>query len=250
MRVNDIFDETEENLRADQWVAIVKKALPWVFAGLGIALAISLLVWGWQAWQGRVSSGSSEVYEAGMDAKVKGDKTTAKAKFEDASKTGNINYRAMALMELAAMAVDDNNNAEAIKDFDAAASMAHAPLLSDTAAYKAAMLSIDTAPYADVEKRLKPLMADKRPLAPLAKEALALAKLQNGDIKGAHSDLQVLSLSLDTPDGLKQRAQAELMAIDSGAAPTALAAMKLPEAKAPAAMPGLTPDAAAQMQAQ
>lgn len=248
--MNDIFDETEENLRADKWVEIVKKALPWVTAGLGVALLLTLIVWGFQAYQGHVTASSSEVYEAGMDAKIKGDKTTAKAKFEEASKTSNNSYKALAFMELAAMAVDDNNTPEAVKDLDAASKLGGNPLISDTAAYKAAMLSIDTAPYSDIEARLKPLTADKRPLAAMAKEALALAKLQNGDIKGARSDLQVLSLSLDAPDGLKQRAQAEIMAIDSGAVPTALAAMKQPEAKAPPAMPQLAPDAAARMQAQ
>ncbi len=248
--MNDIFDETEENLRADQWVEIVKKALPWVTGALGAALLLTLIVWGFQSYQKHVAASSSEVYEAGMDAKIKGDKTTAKAKFEQASKTSNNSYKALAFMELATMAVDDNNTAEAVKDLDTASKLAGTPILSDTAAYKAAMLSIDTASYADVEARLKPLTGDKRPLAAMAKEALALAKLQNGDIKGARSDLQVLSLSLDTPDGLKQRAQAEIMAIDSGAVPTALAALKQPEPKAPVAMPQLTPDAAAQLQAQ
>jgi hypothetical protein len=247
--VNDIFDETEENLRADQWVEIVKKALPWVSGALVVALLITLAVWGWQVYQKNVAASSSNVYEAAVDAKVKGDKATARTKFEEATRTGNSSYKALAFMELAAMAEDDNHNDEAIKDFDSAARVTHNPLLSDTAAYKAALLAIDSEPYASVEKRLTPLTGDKRPLAPLAKEALALAKLQNGDVKGARSDLQVLSLTLGAPDGLKQRAQAEVMAIDSGAVPTALELMKLPEAKAPA-MPALTPDAAARMQAQ
>ena len=251
--MNDIFDETEENLRADQWVEIVKKALPWVSGALAVALVVALIVWGWQAYQGNVASKSSEVYEAAMDAKIKGDKATAKTKFEEAVKTGNSSYKALALMELGAMAEDNNNDAEAMQDFDTAAKTSHNPLLSDTAAYKAALLAIDSQPYAAVEQRLTPLMADKRPLAPLAKEALALAKLQKGDIAGARSDLQVLSLTLGAPDGLKQRAQLEVMAIDSGAIPTALAVMKQPEAKAPQQMPGLSPDAAAaaaQMQDQ
>lgn len=247
--MNDIFDETEENLRADQWVEIVKKALPWVSGALVVALLITLAVWGWQVYQKNVAASSSNVYEAAVDAKVKGDKATARTKFEEATRTGNSSYKALAFMELAAMAEDDNHNDEAIKDFDSAARVTHNPLLSDTAAYKAALLAIDSEPYASVEKRLTPLTGDKRPLAPLAKEALALAKLQNGDVKGARSDLQVLSLTLGAPDGLKQRAQAEVMAIDSGAVPTALELMKLPEAKAPA-MPALTPDAAARMQAQ
>ncbi len=247
--MNDIFDETEENLRADQWVAIVKKSLPWVAGTLGVALVIALGAWGWQGYQKHVSSTSSDAFEAAYDAKVKGDKATARSKFEEATRTGNAAYKAMALMELGGMAADDNNVAEAIKDFDAAAATTRSPILADTAAYKAALLAVDTEPYASVEKRLKPLMADKRPLAPLAQEALALAKLQNGDVKGARGDLQVLSLTLGAPDGLKQRATAEIMAIDSGAVPTALAVMKSPEAKAPA-LPALSPDAAAQMQAQ
>ena len=247
--MNDIFDETEETLRADQWVAIVKKALPWVLAALGVALAITLIVWAFQSYQAHVASSSSEVYEAGIDAKIKGDKATAKTKFEQASKTGSASYKALALMELGAMAEDDNNPAEAIQDFDAAAKMTHNTLLADTASYKAALLAIDSQSYDAVVQRLTPLMGDKRPLAPLAKEALALAKLQKGDVAGARSDLQVLSLTLGAPDGLKQRAQAEVMAIDSGAVPTALAVMKAPEAKAPM-MPALSPDAAAQMQAQ
>jgi len=247
--VNDIFDETEENLRADQWVAIVKKALPWVTGALAAALLIALCIWGWQKIQEGVSNRSSDAYEAAYDAKVKGDKATAKTKFEEASKTGSPAYKALALMQLGAMALDDNNKAEALKDYDAAAVATHDPIVADTAAYKAALLIMDTASFAEIEKRLKPLAADKRPLAPLAKEALALAKLQNGDTAGARSDLQVLSLTLGTPEGVKQRANLELAAIDSGALPTALAVMKLPEAKAPA-LSALAPDAAAQMQAQ
>ncbi|MGZ3299011.1 MAG: tetratricopeptide repeat protein, partial [Asticcacaulis sp.] len=193
-----------------------------------------------QGWQGHVSSKASETYEAGAEAKIKGDMATAKAKFQEVAKSRNGNYKALALMELAAMAVNDNNDDEAIKDFDAASRATHSPILSDTAAYKAALLVMDKAPYSEVEKRLKPLAADKRALSSSAREALALAKLQNGDVKGARTDLQLLSLDLDAPDGVKRRAQAEVIAIDSGAAQTALASLKLPEAKTPMLLaPGL-----------
>lgn len=249
--MNDIFDETEENLRADQWVAIVKRALPWVGAGLGAALVIALCVMAWNAYQGTVSSKASEAYEAAAEAKIKGDKAGAKAKFEAAENAGNPNYKAMALMELAGMAQDDKNDAEALKDLDAAAKATSDPILSDTAAYKAALIAIDTQSYADVEARLKPLTGDKRPLSGLAKEALALAKLQNGDAKGARSDLQLLSLTLGTPDGVRQRAASDVLAIDSGAAPTAIATLKLPEAQPPApTLPaGMTPAQAQAMAA-
>ncbi|HEX7800022.1 MAG TPA: tetratricopeptide repeat protein [Asticcacaulis sp.] len=227
--MSDIFDETEENLRADRVVAIVKVALPWVSAILVLALVIALGVWGWQSWRATQSAHAAETYQAGLDASGKGDKATAKTKFEAAAKAGNPAYKALALMELGAMALDDNNTDEALKDFDAAAKATSSPLLSDTAALKAAYLAMDKSSLADEQKRLAPLMADKRPLAAMAKEAMALAKLQSGDVNGARADLKVLGVTLGAPDGVKQRATEIVAAIDSGAAPTALAILKQPE---------------------
>jgi len=231
--VSDIFDETEENLRADKWVSIVRTALPIVGVALGGALILALGVWGWQKYEEGVSNKASETFQAALDAGNKGDVAGAKTKFQDVAKSGNAAYKSMALMELGGMAVTDNNTAEAIKDFDQAASVAPTPALKDMAVLKSAMLQIDTAKFDDIKARLTPLANDKRPFAPLAKEALAVAKLQAGDVKGARADLQVLTLTLGTPDGVKQRAGDLIQVIDSGSLPSAKAALALPEAKAP-----------------
>ncbi len=243
--MSDIFDETEENLRADKWVAIVKTALPIVGVALGGALVLALGVWGWQKYEQGVSNTSSETFQAALDAGNKGDVAGAKTRFQTVAKSGNAAYKSMALMELAGMAVTDNNTAEAIKDFDQAASVAPTPALKDMAVLKSAMLQIDTAKFDDIKARLTPLAKDGRPFAPLAKEALAIAKLQSGDVKGARADLQVLTLTLGTPDGVKQRAGDVIQAIDSGTFSAAKAALALPEAKAPAMpqMPGMVPAA-------
>ena len=232
--MSDIFEETEENLRAEQWIKLARQTLPWVSAGLGGALIIALGVWGFQSWQAHVAAKASEIYEAGIDANGKSDKDTAKAKFEAVTKAGNATYKTMALMQLAALADLDHHTDEAVKDLDEAAKASDNKLLSDTASIKAAYLLMDTASFADIEKRLTPLTKDGRPAAALAKEALAMAKLQNGDIKGARADLSTLTLTLGTPDGVKQRAGATIAAIDSGAAQTAIAVAKLPDAPLPA----------------
>ncbi len=237
--MSDLFDETEENLRADKWAAIVKAGLPWVVGGLGALLVGAVAVWGWGAFQKHIGDGASEAYEAAVDAGAKGEKTTAKAKFEEATKAGSASYKALALMQLGGMALDDGDAKTALKDFDDAAKASSEPMLHDLAAYKAALLAMDSESFAEVQKRLEPLTKEGRPNAALAREALALAKLQSGDAKGARSDLNVLSLTLGTPDGVKSRAQAMVAAIDSGAYDTAKAAMKLPEAKAAPQMPGL-----------
>ena len=243
--MSDIFEETEENLRTEQYIKLARQALPWVSAALVAALVVALGIWGWQSWQTSVSAKASETFQAGLDANAKADKTTAKARFEDVVKAGNPNFKAMALMELAALADLDKKSDEAIKDLDDASKATGNPLISDTAALKAAYLVMDKGNYADVEKRLTPLTKDGRPVAALAKEALAMAKLQKGDVKGARADLSALSLTLGTPDGVKQRAQATVIAIDTGAAQTAIAAAKLPEASAPM-LPGL-PEAGTQV---
>jgi len=232
--VSDIFDETEENLRVDRWVSIVKTALPWVSAVLAVALVVALSIWGWQSWQASRAAHAAESFQDGLEAGSKGDMAGAKTKFQATAKSGNPAYRAMALMELGAIALDDKNADEALKDYDAAAKATTSSLLSDTAALKAAYLAMDKSSYAEMQKRLTPLTADKRPLAAMAKEALALAKLQNGDIKGARADLKILEVTLGTPDGVKQRATEVVSAIDSGAGPTAIAIMKQAEPAAPA----------------
>ena len=60
-----------------------------------------------------------------------------------------------------------------------------------------------------------------------------MANLQSGYVKGARNDLQILSVTLGTPDGVKQRASAFVAAIDSGAITTAQAMIKQPEAAMP-----------------
>lgn len=232
--MSDIFDETEENLRADKWVAIVKSALPIVSVALGGALVLALGVWGFQSWQNGIATKASETYQEALDSAGKGDMNGAKTKLQAVSKTGNAAYKSMALMALGGLAMNDNNQAEAVKDFDEAAKMAPSADLKDMAVLKSVMVQIDTAKYDDIKARLTPLAGDKRPYASMAKEALAIAKLQSGDVKGARADLNVLTLTLGTPDGVKDRASLLIQAIDSGAFPTAKAALALPEAKAPA----------------
>lgn len=232
--MSDIFEETEENLRADKWMTIVKTGWPWVAGVLGIALAGALAVWGFQSWQTHVALKASEAYQAGLDAVAKQDKVTATAKFTEAAKEGNSAYKAMSYLELGSLASDDKKIDEAIKDFDIAAKATNSPLISDVAAYKAALLDMDKATFAEVSTRLTPLTRDGRPIAALAKEALAMAKLQAGDVKGAREDLEVLSVTLGTPDGVKTRAAAFVESIDSGATDTVKSLMKSPEAELPA----------------
>ena len=76
-----------------------------------------------------------------------------------------------------------------------AAAAATSPLIADAARLKAAYILLDTAPLAEVEKRLTPLADSKRPFALMAKEALATARLMAGQADKAKTDFAVLSIA-------------------------------------------------------
>ena len=71
--MTDVFEEVEEQLRADRYKTLALRALPWVLGALVIALAIALAVWGWGAWQARSIGEASEAYAEGVEAFAAGD---------------------------------------------------------------------------------------------------------------------------------------------------------------------------------
>ncbi|MEG0819618.1 MAG: hypothetical protein RSG56_09250, partial [Brevundimonas sp.] len=142
----------------------------------------------------------------------------------------------------AGIAVSANKTDDAVKLFDEAAKAAGDPIIADAAALKAVFLIMDTAPLADIQKRLEPLANDKRPLHAFAQEAQAMALLQHGKTAEARQIFVQLQLGQNVPDDIRQRAQAGVQAIDSGTA-AGLAAIVRSAVALPA--PAAAPSAAA-----
>src|SRR5437588_4437178 len=112
----------------------------------------------------------------------------------------------------------DADTKAAVALFDQAAAAAPDDILGDAARLKSAFAILDTAPFAEVEGRLAPLMKDGHPYRVQAREALAFAKLMKGDVAGARSDFVVITGTLEAPEGARQRARAAMGLIDSGSA--------------------------------
>lgn len=150
-------------------------------------------------------------------------------------------------MQMGGVRLEQNKTAEAVAYFDQAAKLATNPVLADEAGLNSALALLDTAPYKVVEARLNPLMGETSPYRVQAKEALAFAKLQAGDLAGARGDFLVLSSSLDnSSDEIRERARAAMAMIDLGSAkdlPAVVkAAMALPPPSALALPPGAQAD--------
>jgi hypothetical protein len=224
--VVDVFEEVDEQLRADRVQVLFRRYLPWIAGGLGVGLAIALAVWAFDSYSQKKIEQGSTVYAQGMDSLGKGDTAGALKQFSDAAKATSGAYRALALNQVAAIDLDQGKLDLATKAFADAANASHEPILADAARLKSAYAILDTASYADVEKLLKPLIDPKRPYSPLAREALAWAKLRAGKIAEARADFVVLSLLPSAPDNLHERAHAAIGLIDGGTAGQVAATVK------------------------
>lgn len=243
--MTDLFDEVEEQLRSDRYQQLARRVLPWALGVAAAALIAVLGYWGWDVYRTRQSDAASEQYAAAMEAFIAGDRDGAAKLFTTVSKSNAPAYKSMALMHLGAEAQRKNDIAGAVRLYDEAADAAPEALLADAARLKSAFALLDTAPLKDVEGRLKPLTEEGRPYRLQAREALAFAKLNAGDLRGARGDFVLISQSLDASQEAQSRAKAAVGLIDSGAAKAVPAVVKAARALPPPSEPTLPPTAVA-----
>jgi hypothetical protein len=245
--VVDVFEEVEEQIRSDRYRALALKVLPWF---IGAVVLILAAVGGWQgyrAWISNQSAKASETYAKGLEAQQAGRAGEAKVAWEALSKSGSPAYKSLALQHLGAIKLGDRDVPGAVALFDQAAKAAPDPLVGDAARLKSVYALLDTAPRADIEARLEPLLKEGRPFRMQAREAAAFTKLLAGDSAGARGDFVVVSLAPDAAEGARSRATAAIALIDSGSAQRTRELVKAAIALPPPRPlpPGALPDAGA-----
>jgi hypothetical protein len=215
--VVDVFEEVEEQLRADRYRTLALQYLPWVGGALLAALVILVGVWGYQQYQQTGVEKASEAYANGLSSLSHGDKDSAFQQFGQAASSTSAAYKALALMQQAGIRLSQQRTADAVALLDQAAKAAPNPIIGDAARLESAYLLLDTASLAEIEDRLKPLTSKaESPYNALAREAVAMAKLRAGQAAAARSDFQVLTLLPNAPDNVRQRAHAAMALIDGG----------------------------------
>ena len=212
----DLFDEVEGQLRTDRYRTVALRIAPWVSGVLVAALLAALAYWGWDTWQTRRIHQASEAYDAAIQLADRGDRTGAMARFGQVARDAPPAYRALVLMQQGGIQLTDGHPDQAVALFDQAAHAARHPIQADLAALQAIYVLIDTAPYADLERRITPLTREGRPYRLQAQEALAMAKLLAGRTAEAKQAFQVLMLNLNTPEDMQRRARTAIALIDSG----------------------------------
>jgi hypothetical protein len=213
IRVVDIFDEVEEDLRAERAEKLLKK-----YAWLLIAMAVATVAAaaGWQLWtryQARQDAATAVRFVAAQNAAEKPGAARAEeiAAFDQLAGGGPEGYKTLARLRAASLKADagDLQGAEALWNEVASDSGADR-LLRDFASLMAASRDLDHGDPAQLRARLAPLAEPDNAWSSLAREQLALLDLRQAKVDDARKTLQALSIDIEAPSGLRARASALL----------------------------------------
>jgi hypothetical protein len=215
--VPDIFDEVEEELRAERTRQFLTR-----YAGAIAAAAVLViaLVAGWQGWrwyQARQDQAAAAVYiQATLESADTGPNANAVhaaslATFDQLAQHGPAGYRTLARLRAAALDANAGHLPQALALWNEVATDSSAdPLLRDLAELLWTQHQLDTGDPGTLESRLKPLAEPNNPWHAMATEQLALLELRQGKTGEAKQILTALTDDVTAPEGVRQRATAVL----------------------------------------
>ena len=205
--MSDIFDEVDEEVRREQFKKLWDR-----YGNLIVALAVLIVaaVAGWRGynyWQDKKAAEAGAQFVAAALLAEQGKHDEAEKAFARVATEGTAGYRVLSrLREAAELSVSDPKAAVALYD-DIAANSATRQPLKDFAAVRAAMLLVDSAPLADMTRRLEPISGAGAPFRHSARELLAFAAWKAGDTTAMRKWTALIRADQDTPSGVRQRVE-------------------------------------------
>jgi hypothetical protein len=235
--VSDVFEEVEEGLRQDKYTTFFKKYRNWLIAGVVVFLGSIGAFQAFQSWQSSQSVSYADRMNAAEKLLQARDFPGAQKAFTDIAAGAPAGYKTMALMQAAAARAAQADFKGALADYDKAAAGAPDATFRDVARMKAAYIASDLEDFKALEARLKPIVDGGGALAFQARELIGVQAYANGDTARAREEFNYLTVALDAPPSVRQRAQISLAAL--GPAPAAKETAE--PASAPAAATGAKP---------
>ncbi len=217
----DIFDEVQEDLRAERARALGRR-----YAGWGAALVVLILAatGGYVAWQQHSTTATNAVADRFIDAAQEADRAatpsgaTDKQAIDAAEKTlrslsaaAPAGYQVLARLRLAALQWTTGQQKQAIATWQSITDDAGAPaLLRDLATLTSAQHQLDSGNPLLLRQRLESITGLDNPWRPMAELALALLDLRTGQPRDSAATLRRLTIEPLVPDGVRQMATALL----------------------------------------
>ena len=203
--MSDIFTEVDEEVRRERLKKLWDRYGNLVIAAAVVAV-ISVGGWrGYQYYEAKQAAAAGAQFDAAADLADQGKTADAEAAFGKIAAEGTAGYRALARLRLAATAAERDPKA-AVAAYDAIANDGSvAKVFQEFAGVRAGMLLVDSAPLAEITKRLEPLAQAGGAFRHSARELLALAAVQATDSAAAKKWFDMILGDAETPQSLRTR---------------------------------------------
>ena len=226
----DIFDEVEEDLRAERARALARR---YWGAAVGAVLLTLVATGSYVYWQQRSTEAANAVASrfiadarladkaAGRlgPAKPDADTETAARSLEQIGSQGPSGYRVLARLRLAALQWEGGKHAQAAATWQSIADDGSAPaLLRDVATLASAQHQIDSADPGPLKQRLESLTGAGSRFAPMAEQMIALLDLRTGHVREAAGIMRRLTNQPGVPEGIRGMASDVLSTLPADAA--------------------------------
>lgn len=214
----DIFDEVEDDLRAERMARFARRY------GMALAALVGLVILGvagWQTWlwyQGRQDAraalGFIHVLDEAAQRGSAANRVALADQFAAIAKTAPGGYATLAKLNQASLLADSGKtkDAEAIWNGlmnDGGISAA----LRQVATLSWASHELETAEPSLIQARLGPLSAEGSAWRPIALQYLALLSIRTGDTQGAIKTFQSVANDVSTPADMRNMANAMAQAL-------------------------------------
>jgi hypothetical protein len=204
--------EVDEAVRHDQYKQLWDKYGVYALGAAVLVVAGVAGYKGWNYWQEQRAQDAgakfSQALEEGTEA------TKAREILTGLADSGPEGYRVLARFQLAAAEAKSGQADKAVADYDALASDASVDsILRSHATLQAAALRLDKADYAEMERRLKPLIDSGSSWQFSARELLGLTAYRLNDMREAEKQFSALVGDQGTPPNLRERADMMLALI-------------------------------------
>jgi hypothetical protein len=218
--VPDIFDEVDEDLRADKARALLRR----YGALLVLAMLLTLVGVGiYHTWQERQQAAAEAIgakfLAAQNQAAAKVPPKDLPQQFADIAATAPDGYRTLARLHLAVLDWNRGQHDSAVAEWQGIIDDSSAPpLLRDLATLTSVQFQLDSASPTVLKAKLLPLVQGATRWRPLAEQLTALLDLRLGRTMEAKAIMKSLVQDPQVPNGVRQTSQDMLMSL--GEAPT------------------------------
>jgi len=214
MSDRDFFREVNEAVRQDRYNEL------WDKYGVYALAAAALIVAGvagfkvWSYWQEQKAQAAGTDFSQAVTELDSGDVAKARDVLNSLAAKGPTGYQILSRFQLAAAEAQAGSTDKAVALYDAlAADPETDTILKGLATIQAATLKLDTADYAEMERRVKGLIDENSPWRYSARELLGLSAYRQNNVPAAEKQFSELVADQGTPQNLRERADMMLSLI-------------------------------------